>query len=1482
MAPYLSLLPIRKNKPQSSGLPRPKSNTASIKSSDHHNPSTEQQTQPFKSRQSLAAQDVSTLDFQHMLAPSAFDDSFGLLNDEQQPDFLVDQSLWTVGARTPAKTSSGAFTIDESDEEQSEQSRPQYDDSDADLPTLAGSPARSINVEASTPRSLQPSSTLSFRQSPSQPSEALFDEQEPSIDANYSSNSSHSQSLVTEESPELHDSISTAAQNREPSNDPILQQPPLRAHSPPSLDRPVDVAESVEEGESAIEEFEREVLQSAEHDPDASWTSRRSYDISKVDDLPQHAEDPQSEATQSAAVDRAGTGHPSADLECGTTVHASVLSGRDEVDTIQRLGEQAEEEGEASFAEQISEVAAEQQLTHDVEVENLVTISKTVADEQEEHPEAELAQPDRTGIESEDTPPPDTHVPVKFNDDSSELQDLSIPAEISNEAELSDERARASPDPADSAHPHPTPSPSPAPNLQPSFTRIVLPPPDSVPPKRMRAPHVFDTAPLPQPYKRGRASLAPNRAGRLQDIDPTTSQRRKSVASFTNAAWSHQAGSKSAQAPVNDGQLGAAVSPNASIQDDSLEVGHTFPAAISAPPSPEPPIVQRRIEASPEEAHVAAVSADARPLSPLSSLRYDRSASSPDISLPLSPARRDAGSFEGDITLPLMGAPLMFNSTTSDRGQSTPARTRPRSRPTTTEEIGATWKSRPAAVPVAVEPIEEVTEEETSLELSTRRSPSPAVAGDSDVVKKPPEEGSQSIDEREIEKESQPALHPQERLSSSPTACPPPSSSPAPNAEVPLQSDEHASARSPQPAADRIIRVSLAPPSDSAPALETARAAAAGTLRKSRHHSVAVPTLAAKRSIRVSLAAPPPPTRRESLASRRASVAAIQHLKHAGNLKSSGHKKSVRASVASSKPASSALPEENEPARPARVLKSSPALQDALEGRGNDEPQAEEVNHSPKTAEPHSASQEPGNPVCIPRTKEPSFVQTTTTAPAPPPDAETAVPVKSPNAEPAALPPSASATKPAALTLPTSFSFGASSDARTREQERQRRKEERERREKRIGEALQAKKQGLKRDAAWKKPSAPKDHVKRKLATSVSQNKRQRTAPESVKAAPVPPVLAPTVPKRLSEVGDRSATARELPPLKRMSTSVHGDDSEAIASANTSSSLLVLKLTKSTLEANRVAAGPKLDLNRRISTFLESLGDARAAEEDQSSGGLLQVNSNVESKADEKPALMESALETLCAAPPSKAPTPPPPPPPPPPPQPTVTAVRKRTHSATDRPKDPAAFSKLVENGPQRHRVAISSTTTTTAKPFSFGTTRTKRPANSIASSVSSVASPAFSERLSLWKQREKETLSQVKRRQPTVPSLPFKTKNVVVPVPRPASAMEGPVAKKVRTVTTVANRDPVQGRKGKENPPPRPAALVMKEIDLKKQANRQVVKTLSRGVAEEMEKRLQEKLEWSERQKKREEEVKKRKEQQRLEEAVSSSHCSTLACALD
>lgn len=46
----------------------------------------------------------------------------------------------------------------------------------------------------------------------------------------------------------------------------------------------------------------------------------------------------------------------------------------------------------------------------------------------------------------------------------------------------------------------------------------------------------------------------------------------------------------------------------------------------------------------------------------------------------------------------------------------------------------------------------------------------------------------------------------------------------------------------------------------------------------------------------------------------------------------------------------------------------------------------------------------------------------------------------------------------------------------------------------------------------------------------------------------------------------------------------------------------------------------------------------------------------------------------------------------------------------------------------------------------------------------------------------------------------------------------------------------------------------------------------ISGGVAEEMEKRLKEKLEWSERQKKREEEVKRRREEARLSEAVRPS----------
>lgn len=118
MAPYLSLLPVRKNKPPPSALPQPKSTFSSTNNPPLPRP------EPLEQTQSRVEPDLSALDFDGLLGREEDEDEFGLLNDEEIPDFLVEQSMWTVGGRTPAKQRHGEAAWDDIDEEEEEDVEP--------------------------------------------------------------------------------------------------------------------------------------------------------------------------------------------------------------------------------------------------------------------------------------------------------------------------------------------------------------------------------------------------------------------------------------------------------------------------------------------------------------------------------------------------------------------------------------------------------------------------------------------------------------------------------------------------------------------------------------------------------------------------------------------------------------------------------------------------------------------------------------------------------------------------------------------------------------------------------------------------------------------------------------------------------------------------------------------------------------------------------------------------------------------------------------------------------------------------------------------------------------------------------------------------------------------------------------------------------------------------------------------------------------
>jgi len=117
MAPYLSLLPVRKTKLPVYSLPRPTSS---------HSTNNQCTVQPLQPIQATVDSDQSLLDFGSLLGGQEQEEhSFGLLNDEEVPDFLADESMWTVGGRTPAKK--GLQVLEELDEEEEEEEEDQVE-----------------------------------------------------------------------------------------------------------------------------------------------------------------------------------------------------------------------------------------------------------------------------------------------------------------------------------------------------------------------------------------------------------------------------------------------------------------------------------------------------------------------------------------------------------------------------------------------------------------------------------------------------------------------------------------------------------------------------------------------------------------------------------------------------------------------------------------------------------------------------------------------------------------------------------------------------------------------------------------------------------------------------------------------------------------------------------------------------------------------------------------------------------------------------------------------------------------------------------------------------------------------------------------------------------------------------------------------------------------------------------------------------------
>ncbi|BGP12329.1 hypothetical protein JCM10213v2_000242 [Rhodosporidiobolus nylandii] len=481
------------------------------------------------------------------------------------------------------------------------------------------------------------------------------------------------------------------------------------------------------------------------------------------------------------------------------------------------------------------------------------------------------------------------------------------------------------------------------------------------------------------------------------------------------------------------------------------------------------------------------------------------------------------------------------------------------------------------------------------------------------------------------------------------------------------------------------------------------------------------------------------------------------------------------------------------------------------------------------------------------------------------------------------------------LTLPGPFTFAAPKSAAEREAERQRRAEERKKREERAEQALQEKKRARQAGgSSWavkgkteKKTEKGKERVRPREDEDYGR-KEGAKRPKLASSAPPIPVVVPQpasasavsapIPDATSSPAPLPAEAAPSRPLSRLSTSLstsHRRPRRSIldpqtgeqhivepapaasapvsASASTPSEPVAAAapapapasaaptpaaalaaaeptpLTKAALETNTRAAGSRGDLQRRVSRFLEEIGEEaeEPREDDIAPEAPIPVVEAAEpphaqpAPSESRPASRQQQHEPVRVA----APRPPPPPAPPAPPAPA---------------KKPA----------------------TVSKPFTFGASRSSRPRVAPPAPASNTtASPMFVERLSTWKEREAKLTasssaatagSRVRKAlaSAAAPPPPAKKARVeaVAPAPAPAPAKRRP--------EPLAQRD--NGKDVRAAAPATTAPVAKRGAAVK----------VAGGVAEEMERRLKEKLEWSERQKKREEEVKRAREKMREEEA--------------
>lgn len=999
---------------------------------------------------------------------------------------------------------------------------PNADDSDGQIQPEQAGPATPVQSTSSTSFSPRPASTPSFRQSPVAQGQALFDEEEPSMNGNYTSNSNSSQSYAVEQ--EERDQDSTFSLEREKENlsgqreeSPRLvlgeegmieddqggqAEEPDHAREDESLE---EMAEKVVEADAEIQDFDASQIEPME---EMSSPGADEEDAESVGNDEQTFGD---RNEQQPEGDEESETQPGPGLDTRRSPREEELKvmvddeARPEPQDYSEEGLREEMEGTPTHAEQ-----GDSPILRDL---------GWIVYGDEEGEASQTSQPDTER---------DTEISVKFGDREDPVQDeSSVPRaeeEATNRSVLRE--AVVEPSFVDEAGPVAQEIPRSSPRISPVEPSTLAPRPQSPPvtavtidpePVNITAPASTISRPRPsfsssfasgQGFtKRARHSIAATLSEQAISDTVPARRRRQSVATVgTSLDWLPRVG-KGKDTSRKEAQV--TVQEVVKMADQIVEASRTSevpPASVSlssVPNSPARPASISYAMASPSPPRQAPLAAPS-PSNALASNASQQSASFEDLSnrqtpspshnsLVLSPAARELSSLEGDTSLPLMGAPLDFNRSADEIGHSTPARLKTRRRESVSNDVEESFAGVNGFGGYRIETIAEVTEEETSFEVV--RDKNAGVVPEEELGIKV--EADEEKQHGQIREEVGSAA---DQAGPSTIAHSPPHAIHDQSPELSAASDDVRPRVADIPLASPLLeeaipldRLPLPLPVEAQPGPPKPLPERSSSLATSRSFPVQPP----KRSIRVSLAAPPPARPRHEK-SRRASTSVVNS-SHVGMTKSEQarrerERKRVRVSLAAPPPSTivaSAKP------RPSKATVAPVAtISTLVAATVVEEPQATPEPIAPLAKEPSPADRAelerlviPSGHSAVPDSLLATLVIPTTEAAEPPvlaAETESIAPVTSPNQPQAPLPASASSIKPAALTLPTTFSFGSTSTGLTREQERQKRKEERERREKRVEEALKAKKQSLQRGAGWKKPEVRKEGVKRKA----DQNER--------------------------------------------------------------------------------------------------------------------------------------------------------------------------------------------------------------------------------------------------------------------------------------------------------------------------------------------------------------------------------------------------------